>query len=404
MLKLRKDFPILQTKINDKPLVYLDNAATSQKPQVVIDAITDFYTKYNFNIHRGIYSYAEYATTLFEDVRKKVAAFINSDPEEIVFTSGTTGGINFVALAWADKNIKKGDEIIISQMEHHSNLVPWQELAKKNGAILKVIPVKADYQLDLNIYEELLSTNTKLVAVTHVSNALGTQNDIEFITKKAHQYGAKVLIDAAQSVAHQKIDVKKINCDFLVFSGHKMLGPTGIGVLYIKKDLHALIEPYQFGGGMVFQAGFDNASWLQAPHKFEAGTPPIAQAIGLGSAIDYIKTNIDFDYLKTYEASLCSKLIDELALLKQVKILGNIDQLKHSGHIVSFVIDGMHPHDIAAYLDMHGICVRAGHHCAQPLHIALGIDSSVRVSFYAYNTLEETVYLICKIKDLIKLI
>jgi cysteine desulfurase / selenocysteine lyase len=401
--KLRQDFPILKQKINGQDLIYFDNAATTQKPAQVIDSIVDFYSKYNSNIHRGIYQFGEYATVLFENVRNKVAALINAKPNEIVFTTGTTGAINFVALAWARKNIKKDDEIIISAMEHHSNLIPWQQLALENQAILKIIPVKADYTLDVEAYENMLSKKTKLVSIVHVSNVLGTCNDIEYISSLAHKVGARVLIDAAQSIAYQKIDVQKINCDFLAFSGHKMLGPTGIGVLYIKQAMHTEIDPYQFGGGMVFEVDFENSKWAKTPYKFEAGTPPIAQAIGLGAAIDYINKNIDFDSFKKYLASLCKRFIDELEKFEQIKIIGPKQQLKEEGHLVSFTIEGMHPHDIAAYLDKFGICIRAGHHCAQPLHKALGIESTVRVSFYAYNTMQEVDYfLIDLIKQLVK--
>jgi cysteine desulfurase/selenocysteine lyase len=393
-MDIKKDFPIF----NNKQLIYFDNAATTQKPAQVINSIVEFYTKHNANIHRGIYSFGEYSTTLFENAREQVANFINADSCEIIFTTGTTGSINFVASAWADKFIKSGDEIIVTSMEHHSNLIPWQEIAKKKGAILKIIPLK-NYELDLQAYEALLTPKTKLVSVTHISNVLGTLNDIEYITKKADMFGAKVLIDAAQSIAHLKIDVKKINCDFLAFSGHKLLGPTGIGVLFIKKNLHELIEPVEFGGGMVFEA--DKSSWLQSPHKFEAGTPPIAQAIGLASAIDYINTHIKFDQLRAYEANLCSRLIDGLLKWDRIKIIGPVEQLKKYGHIVSFTISGFHPHDIAAYLDSFGICVRAGHHCAQPLHQALGIEASIRVSFYGYNTIKEVDFFLEKIGKLL---
>lgn len=396
-MDIKKDFPIF----NNKQLIYFDNAATTQKPIQMINSIIDFYEKYNANIHRGIYSYGEYSTVLFEKSRQKVSRFINADVNEVIFTSGTTGSINFVALTWAEKLIKANDEIIITQMEHHSNLIPWQEIAKKKGAILKVIPLTSGYRLDLQAYEKLLTLKTKLVAVTHVSNVLGTVNDIEFITQKAHEFGAKVLIDAAQSIAHQKIDVKKINCDFLAFSGHKLLGPTGIGILYIKKELHNQIEPLQFGGGMVFEADIEKSSWLQSPYKFESGTPPIAQAIGLASAIEYIENNINFSDLQKLEANLCTRLIESLSVFKEVKILGPIEQLKKEGHLVSFTITGFHPHDVAAYLDTFGICVRAGHHCAQPLHKALGIESSIRISFYGYNTVKEVDFFIEKIRLLI---
>lgn len=401
MKNLRSDFPILTKKINGKPLLYFDNAATSQKPQAVIDALVNFYTEHNSNISRSVYAFGEETTTLYEHARATVAHFINANPEDIIFTKGTTEGINFVASTWAAQHIKKDDRILVSQMEHHSNLIPWQQCAKDTGAHLDVIPVLPNGTLDLTILPNVLSKKTKLVAVTHVSNALGTRNEIEQIIKAAHAVGARVLIDAAQSAPHERIDVKKLNCDFLVFSGHKMLGPTGIGVLYIKKELHDQTRPYQYGGGMIYEADMRHASWQKAPHKFEAGTPPIAQAIGLAAAIEYLQTHVSFDDLRKHEAMLCAALIDGLAPFKKVKILGPVDQLKKSGHLVSFTIDGMHPHDIAAHLSTFGICVRAGNHCAQPLFKALGIIGSVRASFYLYNTVQEVEYLLKALEQLL---
>lgn len=389
MKDIKKDFPLLNKKINNRSLIYFDNAATSQKPRQVIDAVTHFYESQNSTIHRAVYAFGEQATTLYEQARNTVAEFINADVHEIVFTKGATESINAVATGWALDHLKHGDEILLTQMEHHANLLPWQQVAKRNGVVLKFIPVLSDGTLDLSSLDDLITKKTKLVSCVHVSNALGTHNDIEIIIKKAHIVGAKVLIDAAQSIAHQKIDVKKINCDFLVFSGHKIVGPTGIGVLYIKKDLHDQMQPYEFGGGMVYEVDYTTASWLKAPHKFEAGTPPIAQAIGLGAAITYIQKHIDFELLKQHEAKLCAALINGLQKNKKITILGPIEQLKTQGHLVSFVVEGMHAHDVATYLSNYGICVRAGHHCAQPLAKLLGIQASVRASFYAYNTLEE---------------
>lgn len=389
MNSIRKDFPLLQKKINNKPLIYFDNAATSQKPQAVIDAMTRFYESQNSTIHRAVYAFGEQATTLYEQARSTVADFINADVTEIIFTKGATQSINAVATGWALSNLKAGDEILLTQMEHHANLLPWQQVAQKTGAVLKFIPVLPDGILDLSRLNELLTKKTKLVACIHVSNALGTHNDIQSIIARAHAQGAKVLIDAAQSVGHQKIDVKKMGGDFLVFSGHKMFGPTGIGVLYVKKDLHEQMQPYEFGGGMVYEVDFTHASWAMAPHKFEAGTPPIAQAIGLASAIEYLKKNIDFQELKKHEAHLCATLIKGLQTNPKIRILGPIDQLSQQGHLVSFVVEGMHAHDVATYLSNHGICVRAGNHCAQPLAKLMKSESSVRASFYAYNTREE---------------
>ncbi len=401
MRDIRKDFPILEKKINNHQLVYLDNAATSQKPQAVIDAVSNFYAHNNANIHRSVYEFGEEVTTLYENARAKVAQFIKADPNEVIFTAGTTAGINLVASSWAHEHIKQGDEILISQMEHHSNMIPWQQVAKKNGATLKYIPALPNGTLDYKALDSLLTQKTKLVAVTHISNALGTRNDITRIIAAAHAVGARVLIDAAQSAPHEALDVKKLNCDFLAFSGHKMLGPTGIGVLYIKKELHEQMQPYQFGGGMVYEADLYNASWQKAPHKFEAGTPPIAQAIGLAAAIDYIQKHIPFDQLQKHEASLCAQLIDGFSSMKKVTILGPIQDLKKSGHLVSFTIDGMHPHDIAAQLSKKGICVRAGNHCAQPLAKLMNIPGSVRASFYLYNTAQEVEQLLQAIKTIL---
>jgi len=399
--KLRSDFPILQPD-EKKSLIYFDNAATTQKPQQVIDAISTFYAKDNANVARGIYKLGEVATDLYEQARAKVANFIGAWPEEVIFSSGTTRAINDIASSWGLQNIKSGDEILISELEHHSNLVPWQQLAKKTGAILKFIPVDKHGNLELNKLKELLTTKTKLVAVSHVSNALGTSNDIKKIIKEARKVGAKVLVDASQSIPHKKINVHDLDVDFLVFSAHKMLGPTGIGILYIKKDLHEQVPPFAFGGGMIFEVDFDKATFFVAPKKFEAGTPPIAQAIGFAGAIDYLQEHVDFDLLKDHESQLATQLIEGLQKIPKVKILGPIEQLKKEGSIVSFVIDGIHPHDIAEYLNQHGIAVRAGHHCAQPLAKKMGIDASVRVSFYFYNTKKEVEQFLQAIKKLVK--
>lgn len=389
MKNIRSDFPILAKKINTHPLIYLDNAATSQKPQQVIDALTAFYTKHNTNVHRGVYAFAEEATTLYENARVAVARFLNASADEIVFTSGTTHGINAVAFGWALHHIHAGDEIVLTELEHHSNLVVWQQIAHVRKAHLKFIPVLPDGTLDLSHLDSLLTKKTKLVSIIHVSNALGTHNPIEVIIKAARSVGAYTLVDAAQSAPHQKLDVTTIGCDFLVFSGHKMLGPTGIGVLYVASRMHDQMQPYQFGGGMVYDVDYQRATWQKAPHKFEAGTPPIAQAIGLQAAIEYLHKNVNFDELRAHEAALCTRVIDELSKIKKIRLLGPIEQLRESGHLVSFTVDGTHAHDVAEYLNKYGVCVRAGHHCAQPLAKKLGIAASVRASFYAYNTLDE---------------
>jgi len=399
--KLRADFPILHQKVNNHPLIPCDNASTTHKPQTVIDALVNFYTTTNSNIYRGIHAFAEQATQAYENARKKVANFIGALPEEVIFTRGCTSGINFVVATWGQMNIHVGDEIVMTELEHHSNLLPWQRLAQQKGAILKFIPITSDGALDLSQLDSLITTKTKMVSVIHVSNAVGTHVDVATIIARARQVGASVLIDAAQSVPHQKINVHQVDCDFLVFSGHKLLGPTGIGVLYIKKKLHAALPPYEVGGGMVDDVDTHHAIWASAPQKFEAGTPPIAQAIGLGAAIDYLQANINFEELTHFEAQLCTRLIEGLQTIPTIKILGPIEELKKQGHLVSFLVEGMHSHDVAAFLDSKGISVRAGHHCAQPFAKKLGYDASVRVSFYFYNTIEDVDAIIAAIKELV---
>lgn len=402
MKDLRKDFPIFKQEVNGYPLMYLDSAATSQRPQQVIDAVVDFYTKYNSNIHRSVHAFSEQATRMFEDVRSKVAEFIGAaDSSEIIFTKGTTEGLNFAAATWGRKYIGPGDEILMTEMEHHANLLPWQQVALQKGATLKFIPITQSGSLDLSNLENLISAKTKVVSVIHASNVLGTHVDVATIAKAAKKVGAKVVVDAAQTSPHQKLDVQKLGCDFLAFSGHKMLAPTGVGVLYIKKELHDQIPPYQFGGGMVFEAGYKKSTWQSAPYKFETGTPPIAQVLGLGAAIDYYNDCIDFDAARNYEAQLTAQAIDGLQKIEKIKILGPIDELKTSGHLVSFVVDDLHSHDVAAYLSNFGVCTRAGHHCAQPLAKKLGVISSVRASFMFYNTpqeVEKFVALMCDIE------
>lgn len=395
MREIRNHFPILKVKKEGQQLVYLDNAATTQKPQAVLDALFHFYTTMNANIHRGAYTLSEQATAAYEQARESVARFINARcASEIVFTSGATESINMVAVAWAQQHVGAGQEIIMSELEHHANMVPWQQIAHKNSAVLRVIPVLADGTLDYGAFEAMLSSKTKLVAVSHVSNALGTRNDIRRIIAASHAVGARVLIDAAQSVAHEKIDVADLRADFLAFSGHKIMAPTGIGVLYVAAELHEQLSPYKTGGGMVYSVDFYQATWQKMPQLLEAGTPPIAQAIGLGAALVYSAAHIPFSALRAHEAQLCRLLIDGLTAMSRVRVLGPREQLQESGHIVSFVVDGIHPHDVAAHLDASGICVRAGHHCAQPIARKMGIDASVRVSFYVYNTPDEVEYLL----------
>ncbi|HEV2601327.1 MAG TPA: SufS family cysteine desulfurase [Candidatus Babeliales bacterium] len=391
MKNIRSDFPILCKLVEQKPLIYFDNAATTQKPQAVIDAIVDFYSTYNANVGRSTHTLGERATMMYEAARSTVAHFINAaTPAGIVFTSGTTESINLVADAWGRAHIKAGDEIVISELEHHANLLTWQRLASQVGAKLRYIPVSTTtYTLDLTGLSHLITEKTKLVAVSHVSNFFGSQQDIAAIIARAHAVGAKVLIDAAQSVGHQLVDVQLLKPDFLAFSGHKMFGPTGIGVLYVAAAMHDQMAPYHVGGGMVYEADWHTATFLPMSQRLEAGTPAIAQAVGLAAAITYINEHINFDVLQKHEASLSARLIDGLQVFDRITIIGPIGQLRSIGHLVSFVVDGIHAHDVAAYLSQRGIAVRAGHHCAQPLAKKLGIAASVRASFHAYNTMQE---------------
>lgn len=401
--KIKSDFPIFKNLSN---LVYLDNSATTQKPQVVIDAISKFYSEQNSNVHRGLYSESEVATSLYESVREKVAAFVGaSHSSEIIFTSGTTEGINFVANGWALSNLAPGDEILITQAEHHANLLPWQYVANQTDAVIKFIEINPQtYTFDNP--EQFLSPRTKFLAVTYHSNVLGPvwgadNQNLKKLIAAAKNQGIKILIDAAQVPSHQQIDVRVLGADFVVFSGHKMFGPTGVGVLYIKKALHDEVNPFMFGGGMVNSVSWQSAKWAPAPHKFEAGTPPISSVIGLGAAVDYIKSNINFENLKTHQAELCSELIKRLNKIECVKVVANQEIVNQCGHIVSFAVDGIHAHDIAGFVAGKGISVRAGHHCAQPLVKLLGFESLVRVSFAAYNDLRDVEMFVEELKNAI---
>lgn len=402
MKKLLKDFPIFDQKINRQRLIFCDSAATSQKPRVVIETVSNYYSTKNASIYRGMYQLAEETTQMFEAVRQKVQKLLNArHSSEIVFVQGATEGINFVATAWGNTHIAEGDEIVVTELEHHSNLVPWQQLATHKKAKLKFIPVTHDGYIDLSTIDSIITKKTKLVAINHVSNAIGTHVPVQQIFDRARQVGAVTLLDACQSVPHAPVDVQQLDCDFLTFSGHKMLAPTGVGVLFIKKELQKKVPPYQFGGGMVAEADYTHTTFLPAPHCYEAGTPPIAQVIGLGAAIDYLHQNVDFAQLKRHEAQLCAQLIEGLQTINGVRILGPLEELKKSGHLVSFTIDGFHPHDIAAYLDQFGICVRAGHYCVQPLAKKLGIDGSVRISFYLYNSQEDVAAILKHIQEMV---
>lgn len=383
--KIRADFPILKEKVNGKPLVYLDNAATSQKPQVVIDSIVNYYTTINSNIHRGVHTLSQLATEAFENARLKLQHHFNAKNNfEIIFTSGTTHSINIVATGFTSL-LNKGDEIIVSEMEHHSNIVPWQMLCERTGAILKVIPMNFEGDLIMNSYNELLSNKTKLVFVNHVSNALGTINPIQEIIDKAHAVGAAVLIDGAQSCPHLKPDVQELNVDFYVASAHKLCGPTGIGILYGKEEWLNKLPPYQGGGEMIKQVTFEKTTYADLPHKFEAGTPNIAGGIAFGTAIDYMNT-IGFENIASYENELLQYATDKLLQIDGLKIYGNS---KHKTSVISFNIGNIHPYDIGSIIDKLGIAVRTGHHCAQPIMDFYKIPGTVRASFAFYNTFGE---------------
>ena len=383
---IRNQFPILQREVKGKPLVYLDNAATSQKPSVVIDALTNYYSGYNANIHRGIHTLAEEATAAFEETRETVRQFIGaSSTEEIIFTRGTTEGINLVASSWGRANLKAGDEIIISTLEHHSNIVPWQMIAAEKGAILKVVPVTDEGEFIFEAFEQLLSAKTKFVSLVHASNALGVINPVKKVIDASHAVGALVLIDGAQSSVHLDINVQELNCDFFAFSGHKVYGPTGVGVLYGKKSLLEAMPPYQGGGEMIREVSFSGTTYNELPYKFEAGTPNIADVIALKAALDFI-SRLGKSAIAEHEHRLLTYATSQLKSVPGLKIIGDIE---HKVSVVSFIIEGIHPQDIGILLDNQGIAVRTGHHCTQPLMHRLGIPGTSRASFAVYNTLEE---------------
>jgi len=395
--KIRKDFPILRREIHGKPLIYFDNAATSQKTHQVIDAISDYYSRYNANVHRGVHKLSEEATAAFEGARKKVADFVNAgDSRQIVFTRNATEAINLVAYSWGRKNIKKGDEVLLTQMEHHSNLVPWQILAKEVSAKLKFIPINESGELRVHSSElgKYITSKTKLVALTHVSNVLGTINPVEQVIEKIKNLDSriKILVDGAQAVPHMPVSIQNIKPDFYVFTGHKMLGPTGIGVLYAKKELLEEMEPFLGGGEMILEVTLEKSSWNYVPWKFEAGTPDVAGAIGLGAAVDYLNS-LGMKNVRGHEKELTAYALGKLSAVENLVIYGPKDPEKRGG-VISFnvVKNGqvaIHPHDLASILDTEGIAVRSGHHCAQPLMKVLGIPAAARVSFYIYNTKEE---------------
>lgn len=399
--RYRRDFPILQRHVKGYPLVYLDNAATTQKPQVVIQALTQYYAHYNANIHRGIHSLAEEATAAFEATRDAVKEFLGAATrEEIIFTRGTTESINLVAYTWAMQNLKPGDELLISGMEHHSNIVPWQIACERTGAQLKVIPVTDSGELDMDSFAALLSEKTKLVALVHVSNALGTLNPVEQVIKAAHEKGALVLLDGAQSTVHLSIDVQKLDCDFFACSSHKVYGPTGVGVLYGKKKWLEQMPVYQGGGEMIREVSFEKTSYNDLPYKYEAGTPNIADTIAFKAAIDYVQ-GIGREKIRQYEDELLAYATDTIGGIDGVRLVGTA---KQKTSVLSFVVEGAHPQDLGILLDNKGIAVRTGHHCAQPLMDRFGIPGTVRASLALYNTKDEITQLATALEKAIRML
>ena len=386
--RLREDFPILSRMVNGKPLVYLDNAATTQKPRSVIQSLVDYYENFNANVHRGVHTLSMEATDMTEAARRKVADFINADdPETVIWTRNATEGMNLVAYGWGRANIEAGDEIVTTRMEHHSNLVPWQEIASERGAVIRFLPLAADGSLDLTDVDEIITDKTKLLTFTHVSNSLGTINPARYLTEKAHSVGAVVLVDGAQSVPHMPVDVQEIGCDFLSFSGHKMMGPTGIGAIYGRRNLLERMQPFLTGGEMVLQVTYESASWAGLPWKFEAGTPNIADSIGMGAAVDYL-SSVGMDNVREHEKRITKYALTCFEEIEEVDVFGPGDPDLRGG-VVSFHTSEIHPHDLGTYLDQQGIAVRTGHHCTMPLMTTLGVPATARASFYVYNTEEE---------------
>jgi cysteine desulfurase/selenocysteine lyase len=403
--RIRKDFPIMNRRVHGRPLVYFDNAATSQKPRQVIDALVRYYEEYNANIHRAVHTLGEEATAAYEGAREKVARFINApSTENIVFTRNTTEAINLVAYTWGAANIREGDEMLLTEMEHHSNLIPWQRLAAEKGATLRYIGLTDEQTLALDGLENLFEANTKMVAMPHVSNSLGTINPVEKIAREAAQRGVMFLVDGAQGAPHLPVDVQTIGCDFYAFSSHKMLGPTGVGVLYGRRDLLEEMDPFLGGGEMIRKVTFEGATWNDLPWKFEAGTPNIADVIAFGAAIDYL-SELGMENVRRHEVEITSYALDRLRQLNDITLYGPADPAERGG-VTSFNFGEIHPHDIGQVLDQYGVAVRAGHHCTQPLMRSLGVAGTARASFYVYNTLEEVDVMIEALKaarDLFKL-
>jgi len=396
--RIRQDFPILDRQVYGKPLVYLDNAATSQKPRQVIEALVKYYETYNANIHRAVHCLGEEATTAYEEARAKVAAFINApSPECVIFTRNTTESINLVAYTWGRANVREGDEILLTEMEHHSNLIPWQRLAAEKGATIRYIGLTDQQTLALNGLENLFDARTKMVAMPHVSNSLGTINPVEKVGREARRHGAMFLVDGAQAAPHLPVDVQALGCDFYAFSAHKMMGPTGVGVLYGRRELLEEMEPFLGGGEMIRKVTFEGATWNDLPWKFEAGTPNIADAIAFGAAIDYLN-GLGMDNVRAHEIEITQYALEQLRRLDDIVLYGPPDASDRGG-VVSFNLADLHPHDVGTVLDRHGVAIRAGHHCTQPLMRRLGVSGTARASFYVYNALGEVDVLIRALKD-----
>ena len=399
--KIREDFPVLSREVYGKPLVYLDNASTSQKPRSVIQSLVDYYENYNSNVHRGVHALSMEATERHEEARQKVAQFIKAPtPESIIWTRNTTEGINLVANTWAQNQIKSGDEIVLTQMEHHSNLVPWQKVAREKGAVLRFLPIAPDGSLDLSDVDSIINPRTRLLAMTHMSNSVGSINPVKELAAKARAVGAAVLVDGAQSIPHMPVDVIDLDCDFLAFSGHKMLGPTGIGALYVKRDVLEQMEPFLRGGEMVLEVWYDKATWNDLPMRFEAGTPNIADAIAMGAAVDYLE-GLGMENVRSHEVELTRYALEAFKELEDLDLFGPSDPEVRGG-IVSFHSDSIHPHDLGTVLDRQGIAIRTGHHCTMPLMRSMGIVATARASFYLYNTEKEVDLLVDGLKEALR--
>ena len=398
--RIRRDFPILSTKVHDRPLVYLDNAATSQKPRAVIDRISDYYLFENSNVHRGVHALSELATDRYEGARKNIRRFINAkEDREIIFVRGCTEGINLVAATYGRANVHEGDEIVVTAIEHHSNIVPWQMLCEERGAKLRVVPINDAGEIDLADYEKLLNDRTKIVSVIHVSNALGTINPVKKMIELAHARSIPVLLDGAQAVPHMKVDVQELDCDWFAFSGHKMFGPTGIGVLYGKAKVLEAMPPFQGGGDMILSVSWEKTKYNTIPYKFEAGTPNIAGAIGLSAAVDYL-TSIGLDKIEAYEHELLRYATEKLSALPSVKIIGTA---REKASVLSFTLEGAHPHDIGTIVDQEGVAIRTGHHCAQPVMERFCIPATARASFAFYNTKDEVDALVRAVQKVVEM-